>query len=257
MATEIIYADLKHRGDGSSPAQKHQAPAPCPWWHRVLLKAGGLLNLILLVLVVVLSVWVFQGSPQPEATAAPQEDVGTPGRDPREQCVLSSLVGYLCQPQRGPPSAPWEASDGSSSSSSAWAGCKLCPQDWKLLGERCYWLSKEKGNWEQGKRGCQEQEAQLVVLRDKKEEENIREVAGPHPLWIGLRASHREWRWVDNTPLDVTMFGAQLEAKDGCGTLRDQGLEADVCDGEHSWVCQRDPLLLPPPPSPKTPTPWG
>ncbi|RMC19475.1 hypothetical protein DUI87_04087 [Hirundo rustica rustica] len=107
MAEEIIYADLRHLGDGSS-AERHCAHVSCPWWHRFLFIAGGLGQLILLVLVVVLSM-------------------------------------------------------------RAYAGCKLCPQDWQLHGERCYWLSEELGNWTQGMKSCEKQNSQLVVLQDKKE----------------------------------------------------------------------------------------
>ncbi|KAL2294419.1 hypothetical protein Nmel_008150 [Mimus melanotis] len=51
----------------------------------------------------------------------------------------------------------------------AYAGCKLCPQDWQLHGERCYWLSEELGNWTKGMKSCENQDSQLVVLQDKKE----------------------------------------------------------------------------------------
>ncbi|NXX62371.1 KRBBC protein, partial [Scopus umbretta] len=132
-------------------------------------------------------------------------------------------------------------------SSSAFAGCRLCPQDWQLHGERCYWLSKEKGNWTQGKKSCENQKSQLVVLQDKKEKEYIKNITnrGMQPVWIGLRSSCREWRWVDNTSLNTAVFDTLLQLdKGGCGTLKDKALEVDVCDGEHEWICQKDPFQL-------------
>nr|XP_010297157.1 PREDICTED: C-type lectin domain family 2 member L-like [Balearica regulorum gibbericeps] len=188
MVGEIVYADLTHPGDGSSPAEKRRAPALCPRWHGVVLKASGLVHLILLVLVVVLSI-------------------------------------------------------------QACAGCQLCPQDWQLHGERCYWLSKERRNWKQSKKGCENQESQLVVLQDNKEKEYIKNITGrgTQPLWIGLISSHEKWRWVDNTTFDTNTFGT-LQGMDGrCGTLKDTVLEVDTCDGEHKWVCQKDPFQLSPP----------
>ncbi|NWQ92684.1 KRBBC protein, partial [Burhinus bistriatus] len=133
------------------------------------------------------------------------------------------------------------------SSSSASAGCKLCPQDWQLHGERCYRLSKEKGNWTQGKKDCENLESQLVVLRDKKEKEYIKNITGggTQPVWIGL-SSHKKWRWVDNTSFDTTTLGTLQEVDEGCGTLKDEALEVDICDGEHQWVCQKDPFQLSP-----------
>nr|XP_047912207.1 killer cell lectin-like receptor subfamily B member 1B allele B isoform X3 [Anser cygnoides] len=56
MAGEIIYADLRQPGGGSSPAERHHTSAACPRWHGVLLKLSGLGHLVLLVLVAVLSV---------------------------------------------------------------------------------------------------------------------------------------------------------------------------------------------------------
>ncbi|KFP51008.1 Killer cell lectin-like receptor subfamily G member 1, partial [Cathartes aura] len=87
----------------------------------------------------------------------------TRGRNHTERCVISSLLRYFCKPRRESPAAC--------------AGCKLCPQDWQLHGDSCYRLSKEKGNWYQGKKGCESQESHLVVLRDRKEKVNPEEKA--------------------------------------------------------------------------------
>ncbi|XP_053825111.1 killer cell lectin-like receptor subfamily G member 1 isoform X4 [Vidua chalybeata] len=191
MAGEIVYADFRHLGDGSSVEKHHanvalSAPAFCPWWHRVLLIVGGLGQLILLVLVVVLSV-------------------------------------------------------------QAYAGCKLCPQDWQLHGERCYWLSEELGKWTQSMKSCENQNSQLVVLQDKKEKEYIKIVTGksPPPVWIGLRSHQKVWRWVDDTPFNPKMLGTSLHKMDeGCGILRAKDFEINRCDAEHKWVCKKKPFLL-------------
>ncbi|XP_066194639.1 killer cell lectin-like receptor subfamily G member 1 isoform X2 [Sylvia atricapilla] len=232
MAEEIVYADLRHLGDGS-PGKKHGAPAFCPWWHRVLFIAGGLGQLILLVLVVMLSVQIFQGSPQPVVTSIPQLHSGIQGRNQVEKCKFSFLVQYFCKPQGNSPSA--------------YAGCKLCPQDWQLHGERCYWLSEELGNWTQSMKSCENQNSQLVVLQDKKEKEHIKILTGksPPPVWIGLRSHQKVWRWVDNTSFNPKMLGTSLHKMDeGCGTLRAKDFEIHRCDAEHKWVCKKKPFLL-------------
>ncbi|XP_056178998.1 C-type lectin domain family 2 member B-like isoform X2 [Falco biarmicus] len=130
----------------------------------------------------------------------------------------------------------------------ACAGCKLCPQNWQLHGDMCYQLSKEKGEWTRGKKGCENQESQLVVLRNEKEKEYIKNITGrgTQPVWIGLMSSHRSWMWVDHTPFNTKMFGTLQEADDGCGTLKDAMLEIDTCKGEHEWVCQKEPFQLSP-----------
>ncbi|XP_074666580.1 uncharacterized protein LOC141917351 isoform X2 [Strix aluco] len=211
------------------------APALCPWWHRVLLKVSGLGHLVLLVLVVVLSVQVFQGSRQPTATSVPRQNAETPGRTQPERCVVSALRRYFCEPRQ----------ESSAGGCSACSGCKLCPQEWQLHGDRCYWLSKEKGNWTQGKKGCENQEAQLVVLRNKKEKKSLKIITGTQTVWVGLLSSPKELRWVDNTSFNAKTWGSLQKTDEGCGTLKEE-LEVDICDDEHKWVCQKDPFQLSP-----------
>ncbi|XP_032533414.1 killer cell lectin-like receptor subfamily F member 1, partial [Chiroxiphia lanceolata] len=147
-----------------------------------------------------------------------------------ERYISPSLVWYLCQPQGQSPPAP--------------AGCKLCPQDWQLRGERCYWLSKESGTWTQGRKSCRDQDSELVVLKNETEMENVESVTGRSlwSVWVGLRSQQKEWTWVDDTPYDPQRFG-DLSDK-GCGTLKGKSLEVDVCDSDHKWVCQKAPFQL-------------
>ncbi|XP_064330098.1 uncharacterized protein LOC135317627 isoform X1 [Phalacrocorax carbo] len=208
MAAEVLYADLRLPVARSPPAGRQHAPALCPQWHGVLLKVGGLGHLVLLALVAVLSVQVFQGSLQPATTCAPRPGSEIWGRNRTERCLVSSLMRYFCEPRQETPAAS--------------AGCRLCPQGWQLHGERCYRLSKEKGSWTQGKKDCENQKSHLVVLRDKKEEEHVKNITGgrTQPVWVGLTSSEKKWRWVDNTTLDANTFSALKEAGEGCWTLK-------------------------------------
>ncbi|XP_064496578.1 LOW QUALITY PROTEIN: uncharacterized protein LOC135405997 [Pseudopipra pipra] len=119
---------------------------------------------------------VFQGSPGPESDAR----VEIQARNQTERCIFPSLVRYFCQPQGQSPPAP--------------AGCKFCPQDWQLRGERCYWLSKESGNWTRGRKSCKDQGSELVVLKNETEMVNREEKAwkGPRsPGFLGGQGSKR------------------------------------------------------------------
>ncbi|XP_068265432.1 uncharacterized protein [Nyctibius grandis] len=101
MAGEIVYADLRHPGDGVSPAEKHHAPALCPRWHGVLLKASGLGHLVLLVLVVVLSVQASDAQRSP----ARRRD---PGKEPHGamRVGIPDMV-FLQAPEGQPHSWCW------------------------------------------------------------------------------------------------------------------------------------------------------
>lgn len=52
----------------------------------------------------------------------------------------------------------------------------------------------------------------------------------------------------DFAPLGRSLGGFRtlLEVDEGCGVLKDEELESDVCDADHKWVCQKEPLQLPP-----------
>ncbi|NXK48835.1 KLRBF protein, partial [Chauna torquata] len=157
--------------------------------------------------------------------SAPWNGSEAGGRNRTELCMISSLLRYFCRSSRN--------------SSTAHAGCQLCPQSWQLLGDRCYRLSEEEGTWMQGKKDCEDQESHLAVLRNKTEEEYVNRftVSGKRPVWIGLMASEKTWRWVDNSSLSTT---ALRKVDKGCGTFKHMKLEADGCEGEHKWVCQKE-----------------
>uniref|UniRef100_A0A8D2P641 C-type lectin domain-containing protein n=1 Tax=Zosterops lateralis melanops TaxID=1220523 RepID=A0A8D2P641_ZOSLA len=171
---------------------------------------------------------VFQGSPQLVVTSIPQLCSGIQGTNQVEQCKFSSMVQYFL-------------SHGFFSSS-AYVGCKLCPQDWQLHGERCYWLSEELGNWTQGMKSCENQER-------KEEKTHIKIVTGksPPPVWIGLRSHQKTWRVFSSSAIPFLFYrlGTSLhKMEEGCGTLRAKDFEVNRCDAEHKWVCKKKPFLL-------------
>ncbi|XP_010567567.1 PREDICTED: uncharacterized protein LOC104832871 isoform X2 [Haliaeetus leucocephalus] len=149
MAGEIIYADLRHPGDGFSSAEKRHAPALCPRWHGVVLKVSGLGHLVLLVLVVVLSAQVFQGSLQPVTTSIPWQGSETRGKNHTEQCVISALMQYYCKPRqdsptgnspRFPPSSAGGCSGGIFDEASSALQLPGCPWGYELVThQRVIW----------------------------------------------------------------------------------------------------------------------
>nr|XP_013803658.1 PREDICTED: killer cell lectin-like receptor subfamily B member 1B allele C [Apteryx mantelli mantelli] len=207
------------------------APALCPRWHRVLLRVGCLGHFILLALVAALSVQVFQG-PLGKAPLSTSQPGGEPrGRNDTESCWRASLVKYFCKSgQEKPSGCP---------------GCQLCPDAWLLRRCRCYWFSKKLGTWTEGKEHCEGEGSQLLVLQDGKELETTREILNESkPVWIGLRASEKQWKWVDNSTPSAEVLRSLRASENGCGTMKQGVLENDICDGEHRWVCQKKPFQL-------------
>ncbi|NXI68297.1 KRBBC protein, partial [Anseranas semipalmata] len=173
---------------------------------------------------------VFQKVLMPLSASRNNSEAG--GRNRMEPCMISSLLWYFCRFR-------WN-------DSTAHDVCQLCPQSWQLSGDQCYWLSKEKGTWMQGKKDCEDRESHLAVLRDKTEMKHINEITGGgvQLVWIGLTASKRTWKWVDNSSFSTATFDSLQMANKGCGTFKNKRLENDGCEGEHLWVCQKEPFHL-------------
>uniref|UniRef100_U3J1V4 C-type lectin domain-containing protein n=1 Tax=Anas platyrhynchos platyrhynchos TaxID=8840 RepID=U3J1V4_ANAPP len=182
-----------------------------------LLKLSGLGCLVLLVLVVVLSVQVFQKAPTPPNALQNKSEAG--GRSRTEVCMITSLLRYFCR---------WNGSAGH-------AGCKLCPQSWQLLGDQCYQVPKSTGTWMEGKKDCESRGSHLAVLRNTADMDKL-------TVWIGLKASSNIWKWVDNSSFDATP--SLLNVENDCVTFVEKGLEYDGCGSNHKWVCQTEPFHL-------------
>ncbi|XP_032061030.1 killer cell lectin-like receptor subfamily B member 1B allele A, partial [Aythya fuligula] len=195
------------------------APAVCPRWHGVLLKLSVLSHLVLLVLVVVLSVQVFQKTPTPPNALQTKSEAG--GKNRTEVYVIHSLLCYFCR---------WNGSAGH-------GGCKLCPPSWQLFGDQCYQVSKSTGNWTDGEKDCESRGSHLAVLRNTTAMEHFSEIIhqDKQPVWIGLKASNYVWKWVDNSSFDATMFGSLGSVENGCMSFRDKKLEVNSCGSDEKW----------------------
>uniref|UniRef100_A0A8C8RKB5 C-type lectin domain-containing protein n=1 Tax=Pelusios castaneus TaxID=367368 RepID=A0A8C8RKB5_9SAUR len=84
------------------------------------------------------------GSPAPPPLPAPH-----PARSLPTHLPLSSAPSWLLW---------WRGS-----------GCKLCPMDWRLWGDKCYWVSPDSKLWSESRSDCAERGSQLLVIRDRAE----------------------------------------------------------------------------------------
>ncbi|KAH1182890.1 hypothetical protein KIL84_004382, partial [Mauremys mutica] len=49
------------------------------------------------------------------------------------------------------------------------SGCKLCPPNWLLHRDKCYWVSKDKNPWDKSRDDCSRRSSRLLVIRDQDE----------------------------------------------------------------------------------------
>uniref|UniRef100_A0A8C2U0P4 C-type lectin domain-containing protein n=1 Tax=Coturnix japonica TaxID=93934 RepID=A0A8C2U0P4_COTJA len=218
MDEEMMNADVRHPMGCWSPAQRQRGKGCFVWW---VLISGWVWALV-----------VWQTSPPPSAA------LHCPEPSERNGMELSgnpSIEQYFCQ-------QTWN-------SSAAPAACLLCPQFWRLLGDRCYRLSIEKGIWTRAQKECEYQQSQLVVLQNVAERDELKAMAGVgnQPVWIGLQhclpPSGRVF-WVQTALFGS--FGHLPVVENHCGTFQNSQVEEDDCNGEHKWVCQMEPLRLQP-----------
>ncbi|XP_067394294.1 killer cell lectin-like receptor subfamily F member 1 [Emydura macquarii macquarii] len=146
----------------------------------------------------------------------------------------SRLKPILCEPHHG------SLAEGS--------GCKLCPRDWQLYGDNCYWLSKERKAWTGSHEDCSQKSSHMLVIQTQEEMDFIQDVIrGESYVWIGLNMTppRGTWTWVDGSPLDPARFSVSGPAEGNrCGRLKDTQIQSDVCGSELQWICQKEAAMI-------------
>ncbi|CAM5099003.1 unnamed protein product [Natator depressus] len=267
MAGEIVYADLNLPSGfpGSrTPLSAQPLSPPSPRWHRTALWVGWIGNVVLMIAVIVLGIRVShlmsENGQTPEApgsegagsrdTATPPGSEGAGSRDTatppgsadpstaecsaRLERFQSQLSQRLC-----PPAQPGPAGG---------SGCKLCPTDWQLHRDKCYWVGKESKTWSESRTDCSARGSQLLVIRDREELASLQALTrGMSQFWVGLSRPSLEkaWTWLDGSLLDQTLLPVSGRAEgNSCGSVNGNRLHSDTCSSGLQWMCQRDAVLL-------------
>ncbi|XP_044838544.1 killer cell lectin-like receptor subfamily B member 1B allele A [Mauremys mutica] len=239
MAGEIVYADLNILGATSSPLHppRHINHTQSPRWHRLAAGLGAAGILILLGAVIAMGVWVFQT----KGSLNPLENKGT-----RETLIHQSncstglkdfhfhLKQFVC--------------DSSHNNSAEGSGCKLCPPNWLLHRDKCYWVSKEKNPWDKSRDDCSRRSSRLLVIRDQDEMTFIQNISkDAQQLWLGLTvtSSARNWTWVDGSVFNPTLFKVLDPAEENsCGVIKADGVHFETCSAISTWICEKDALQI-------------
>uniref|UniRef100_A0A672FLE1 C-type lectin domain-containing protein n=1 Tax=Salarias fasciatus TaxID=181472 RepID=A0A672FLE1_SALFA len=81
----------------------------------------------------------------------------------------------------------------------------VCPSGWKQFKVSCYFISDQRGSWDEGREDCKQRGADLVVIEGS-EEMNF--LAKKKDSWIGLNDREQEgtWKWVNGAPLTFTFW---------------------------------------------------
>ncbi|XP_043384267.1 killer cell lectin-like receptor subfamily F member 1 isoform X2 [Chelonia mydas] len=193
---------------------------------------------IIQMLVIALGAWVFQGFSN--KGPALKSDGVTQGTGSGRECNASledlffRLKQSLCDPAQ--------------ISSAGGSGCKLCPREWLLLRDKCYWLSNETKTWNESCDDCSKKGSQMLVIQDWEQMDYLQPVIPvDHTVWIGLtfNSSQREWTWVDGASVHGELVpGLRQAEKNSCGELRKTRIDLETCNTELKWLCQKAAFLL-------------
>ncbi|XP_075769867.1 killer cell lectin-like receptor subfamily B member 1B allele B isoform X1 [Pelodiscus sinensis] len=239
--------NLKSRGGRSAVPPAARIPgAQCPWWHRAARWGGWAGNMVLLVAVIVLGMWVSHlASEKGQTPAAPGSDgagsrdaATAPGSGDPSTAACSARLDRV-RSQLCPPAQPSPAGG---------AGCKLCPSDWRLRGDKCYWVSTENKTWNKSRSDCAKRGSQLLVIRDREELEALQDLTqGSSKLWVGLShpSPEKTWTWMDGSRLDETRLRVSGPAEGtSCGMMKGNQIQSEGCSSGLQWICQRDAVPL-------------
>ncbi|XP_044838565.1 killer cell lectin-like receptor subfamily B member 1B allele A [Mauremys mutica] len=239
MAGEIVYADLNILGASSNPLHppRHLNHTQSPHWHRLAAGLGAAGILILLGAVIAMGVRVFQT----KGSLNSLENKGT-----RETLIHQSncstglkdfhfhLKQFVCE--------------SSHSNSTEGAGCKLCPPNWLLRRDKCYWVSKEKNPWDKSRDDCSRRSSRLLVIRDQDEMIFIQNTSkDANQLWLGLTVTSpaKKWTWVDGSLFNPTLFNVQDPAEgNSCGMIKPDEIYFETCTIVSKWICEKYALQI-------------
>nr|XP_034963098.1 killer cell lectin-like receptor subfamily B member 1B allele A [Zootoca vivipara] len=228
MAGEIAYADLNLQEMPSY--SRIPMPPPCrncsnvhkyKQWHRVALGTACAVILLLTLAVVTLIVLVLQPKERPEDDSSSTTDFE----------FKLQLKRYMC-------SSP------SHSGTEDAPNCKVCPNDWELHRDACYWSSQEQKPWAESQDDCKGKNSTLLVIRDQQEMAIIKNLAKETHYWLGLTTAKLSeewtWEWIDGSPFKEELFSVSGNAEGkSCGVMVQNGVHSDSCSTLSNWMCMK------------------
>ncbi|XP_077781351.1 killer cell lectin-like receptor subfamily F member 1 [Podarcis muralis] len=214
----------RRAASGTAAVAKKQDASGLPCWYRITLWAGGFVIIILGVAVTVLAL---QLEPEKEKIV-----LNNGGCNASTDKFRASLRHNLCNQNQN------RSSDNSP--------CKVCPLQWQLHRDKCYWLSDYMKTWDESQHDCSTRDSQLLVIQDKEELDFIESITKNSKYWIGLSVlkSKKKWTWITGSQLDQSLFPEPNYAEgNSCAAIK-QSVSSEPCNRLLQWICQKDSLLL-------------
>ncbi|XP_030047684.1 killer cell lectin-like receptor subfamily F member 1 [Microcaecilia unicolor] len=130
----------------------------------------------------------------------------------------------------------------------------FCTAGWLQNDGNCYYFSSRKKSWEESKKFCESQDAQLLVIKDNSTLSFIRDNSNGTGYFVGLTKTRLSWQWIDGTLLDKFLNIHGSWSSFSCARVSSGELWQEVCLKSFQWICEKkayelqrhQPGLLPP-----------
>ncbi|XP_011850024.1 PREDICTED: C-type lectin domain family 10 member A [Mandrillus leucophaeus] len=125
-----------------------------------------------------------------------------------------------------------------------------CPVNWVEHQDSCYWFSRSAMPWAEAEKHCQLENAHLVVINSREEQNFVQEHLSFAYTWMGLSDREGAWKWVDGTDYETGFQnwkpgqpddwqGHGLGGGEDCAHFHPDGKwNDDVCQRPYYWVCE-------------------
>uniref|UniRef100_A0A5F8ACR9 C-type lectin domain containing 10A n=1 Tax=Macaca mulatta TaxID=9544 RepID=A0A5F8ACR9_MACMU len=125
-----------------------------------------------------------------------------------------------------------------------------CPINWVEHQDSCYWFSRSGMPWAEAEKHCQLENAHLVVINSREEQNFVQEHLSFAYTWMGLSDREGAWKWVDGTDYETGFQnwkpgqpddwqGHGLGGGEDCAHFHPDGRwNDDVCQRPYYWVCE-------------------
>ncbi|XP_076792570.1 asialoglycoprotein receptor 2 isoform X2 [Arvicanthis niloticus] len=131
------------------------------------------------------------------------------------------------------------------------AGTDCCPVNWVEYGGSCYWFSLDGLTWAEADQYCQLENAHLLVINSRDEQDFVVKHRAAYHIWIGLTDRDGSWKWVDGTEYRSNYKnwaftqpdnwqGHEDGGSEDCAEMLSDGHWNDnFCQQVNRWACEK------------------
>ncbi|XP_027872188.1 CD209 antigen-like protein C [Xiphophorus couchianus] len=125
---------------------------------------------------------------------------------------------------------------------------------WLYFRDSFYYISSTKKTWDESRKYCLREDADLLIINSREEQNFITQLSRDKLTWIGLRelSGTERWIWVDGAPLTESYWGPGepnrlVKGNPICVEMRFFDTENswnDIpCTTENFWMCEKEAAL--------------